>query len=47
MNHYIFEIKTEKGRRIVHMNSKHLNGAVRKLYQEETEPFEIKKILKG
>lgn len=47
MRTFKFEIEDKWGRTIVLVNSKHINGAVRKLYQEYKYPFEIKKILEG
>lgn len=49
MREFEFEIEIDFGnckkRRIRMVRSKHLNGAVRKLYQEERLPFELKRIL--
>lgn len=49
MREFVFEIEIDfenrKRRVIRHVRSKHLNGAVRKLYQEEQFPFEFKRIL--
>ena len=49
MREFMCEIAVDFGnhkRRVIrHVRSKHLNGAVRKLYQEEQFPFEFKRIL--
>lgn len=49
MKEFMFEIEIDFGdftqRRVRHVRSKHLNGAIRKLYQEEQFPFELKRIL--
>ena len=49
MREFVFEIEIDFGNRkrhvIRHVRSKHLNGAARKLYQEEQFPFEFERIL--
>lgn len=48
MKIFVFEIKSKNsGRRYIRsVSSKHLQGAVKKLYQEVSFPFELKEICK-
>lgn len=45
MKTFKFEILVMSEREIRFVKSNHLQGTIRKLYQEEKHPFELKKIL--
>ena len=49
MRVFEFEIEVDYGnckkREVYRVFSKHLNGAIKRLYQEIEQPFELKKIM--